>query len=88
MPRKKATPPPPPVFAPPKTYGWLRSAIGRDVARVIARAAGMSTESLRQKPMLERAIPTETRMKIVRELESLATKLNNVARDLRAEDEP
>jgi hypothetical protein len=38
--------------------------------------------------MLERAIPTETRMKIVRELESLATKLNNVARDLRAEDEP
>jgi hypothetical protein len=48
----------------------------------------MSADSLRQKPMLERAIPTETRMKIVRELESLAATLTNVARELRAEDEP
>jgi hypothetical protein len=70
------------------TYNDVRERVGLPIFRQIATECGLKAASTYQPALLAVVIPAKRRLCMAGELEALATKLNNVARELRAEDEP
>ena len=74
------------------THRDFRDRVGADIARKVIKDCGLKPNSLRQIATLNREIPADRRVCLAKALDalavSLAKTLNNIARELRAEDEP
>ena len=70
------------------TYRHLRTLTGNPILRQIAAVCGLKPGSLHQPTLLDTTIPTKRRLCLADALEALAANLTNIARELRAEDEP
>lgn len=70
------------------THRDFRDRVGADIARRVIVGCGLRVDSLRQKAVMDRTIPAGRRLCLAAALEALAANLTNVARELRAEDEP
>lgn len=70
------------------THRDFRDRVGSDIARRLIVGCGLRVNSLRQKAVMDRTIPAGRCLCLADALEALAANLTNIARDLRAEDEP
>jgi len=70
------------------THRDFRYKVGADIARRVIVGCCLRVDSLRQKDVMDRTIPAVRRLCLADALETLAANLLNIARELRAEDEP